>query len=59
MLKFIQNNLWQEKRNAALFIIAGSSNGRTADSGSVNLGSNPSPAAIKLFYRETEWDIIK
>ena len=27
---------------------AGSSNGRTTDSGSVYLGSNPSPAAIRL-----------
>ena len=27
-------------------IILGSSNGRTADSGSANLGSNPSPRAI-------------
>ncbi len=30
-----------------LRIAAGSSNGRTADSESVNLGSNPSPAAMR------------
>lgn len=31
-------------------IFAGSSNGRTADSESVNLGSSPSPAAAKISF---------
>src|SRR5262249_55824931 len=33
-------------------IVAGSSNGRTADSGSVSLGSNPSPAAQRGEHRQ-------
>ena len=31
--------------------VAGSSNGRTADSGSAYLGSNPSPAALDTSYK--------
>ena len=45
--------------------IAGSANGRPTDSGSVNLGSNPSPAATKknrreaIFFRLHELDFFK
>ncbi len=40
--------IWPKLR--ILISIAGSSNGRTADSESVNLGSNPGPAATKLVF---------
>ena len=30
------------------YTIAGSANGRPIDSGSINLGSNPSPAALEI-----------
>ena len=43
-LEMITNVSYYAKR-AKLFCFAGSSNGRIADSESVHLGSNPSPAA--------------
>jgi hypothetical protein len=39
--------------------LGGSSNGRTADSDSASLGSNPSPPANKIKELSTQWQISK
>ena len=39
--------------------IAGSSNGRTVDSESINLGSNPGPAAAVILSAEEMCHIVK